>query len=325
MALVFGAAGTLLASAASAASPYNEAYWSLDQSTDANGCSIAYDTPTPADAEIPTDGKAHVVDQAYVATVTGADPADVTKIAYSQHAVATVGAQGTNPSKIWLTYSGQSKVTPPPAPSSCSPGGAIDTEVQYAFTLTRPMWVNVNISNRGTAYSGFTLFREGGNPYLQLESNEMKFDTSGRAYLPAGGYGGFLEGVTNYGDPQVTGAPSGAVKATFSIPGSRTAGPAGTATGLVHMAAARNCTTHTLTSTITSRKKPAKTIRKVVLSVNGHAVRTIKHHFRGRTVTLSLPDTSAARVRATVTTVKKRHHHTHRSTRSVSASYLACR
>ena len=331
LALTVAAAGALVAPPALAAGPFSNAYWDADRGVNVAGCSVSYDKPAPAVSDIPTDSAAHALDQAYVATVTtGANPADITTINYSQHAVGTVGAVGTNPSKLWLNYSGKATLARQTTPSQCVPNGTISTHLRFSFSLTQSMWVNVSLSSRGGSYGELYIYDVNSNPYLDMYTYGLKFDTTGRALLPPGDYSGYLEGETTFGDASLGGTltGSGFARATFTVPGSKSAGPSGTAKSYVGLGSARSCATHTLATKVTTNKKRAKTIKKIVFTVNGHKVKTVRSHLRGKTIPLNLTDTKAANVKATVTTVtvKKKHHHKQKihKTRTVTASYLAC-
>lgn len=332
LALALGSVGALLAPAASAASPFTDSHFDPGRSVNANNCTTVYDPVTdPADVPVATDGADHSYTQSFTATVTSnTDPTDITTVAASQRVVGKVGAQGSDPSMIWMSYSGKLTSTPNKASSLCtlSEYSEIYTELEFSFTLTKPMWVNLNLSSPdASSYSEVELWKNeptGGSPYVDMYNYKLKFAATGRAYLPAGSYSGYLEGDT-YAKPVGTSTSTGSLTATFTTPGSKSAGPSGKAKPYIALGASRNCTSHTLATKVTTNKKRAKTIKKIVIRVNGHKVKTVKSHFRGRAIPLTLADTKAANVKATVTTVqKKKHHKKIRKNRTVSANYLAC-
>jgi len=328
LALTLGSAGTLLAPAASATSPYANTHWHAAEYIYANGCSAVPNPATPpADAPAAADGARHTFNQDYTATVTNTgDGTDITDVTYSQNASGSLGARGSDPSSISMAYSGKTTVTPHKTPSLCQVEGYVEAQLHFDFTLTKPMWVNVSLSSRGHGYTEVYIYDVDNDPYLDMYNDQLKVDTSGRAYLPAGHYSGYLEGDTDIA-PTTT-AASGSMRATFTVPGSKSTGPSGKAKSYVGLGSARSCATHTLATKVTTNKKRAKTIKKIVFTVNGHKVKTVRSHLRGKTIPLTLSDTKAANVKATVTTVtvKKKHHHKKKihKTRTVTASYLAC-
>ena len=328
LAITLGSAGTLLAPAASATSPYTDSYWEVGRHVNATDCTTVYDPATPpSDTPVAADGASHTFTQSYKATVTSnADPTDITTVNLSQRATGRLGAQGTDPSVISMAYSSRATASRTKTPSVCEFGGYVYTELEFDFTLTRPMWVNVSLTSPdSSSYSEVYIHQttSGSHPYVDLYNYRLKFDATGRTYLPAGDYSGYLEGEL-YASPAGATTNAGALKATFTVPGSRSAGPSGKAKSYVSLASARNCATHTLATKVTTNKKRAKTIKKIVFTVNGHKVKTARSHLRGKTIPLTLSDTKAANVKATVTTVQKKHHKKIRKTRTVTASYRAC-
>jgi len=326
LALAVGSVGALLAPAASAASPYTNAEWSPDRHVAANNCTTSYDpVATPTNAPIAADGARHVFGQAYTATVTNSgDPTDITHVSVSQDSVGILGSKGTDPSAFSMAFSGKAIVKSDKPSPACQVSGYAQTNLSFEFTLTKPKWVDVSLTNRGVSTTELTIWNSNNPPYLFVYDYGVKFDTTGRAYLPAGEYNGTLEGEISL-DPTGNAGSSGSMKATFTTPGSRTTGPSGKAKPYIALGASRNCTSHTLATKVTTSKKRAKTIKKIVIRVNGHKVKTVKSHFRGRAIPLTLADTKAANVKATVTTVqKKKHHKKIRKSRTVSANYLAC-
>ncbi len=317
-------ASTSITPSATAVSPYSSADWVFHAGTNANTgiCSVSIDGTTPSNAAVPTDGAGHTVEQSYVSTVS-ADATDYTKLTYSQRATGSLGAQGANPSKISLAYSGRASITQSRNPPGCQLAESyIDTKMEFSFTLTQPMWLDATLLARGNVYSTFDIETDG-NKYIDLYNNALNYDIAGSVYLPAGAYTGYLEANTlgELGQPLTA---SGTLTATFTKPGIRTSGPAGTAKPYVAYPAGRDCAAHNAALRLTDSTSLAKTIKKAVVSVNGHRVRTIRSGFRNRPIPLALADDSAATVRTTITTVRKKHGKTIRKIRTVTASYRAC-
>lgn len=160
----------------------------------ASNCTTAYTpAPSPADVPIAADGASHPFNHSFTATVTSnTDPTDITTVTASQQAHGKVGAQGSDPSVISMSYTGKITATPNKTASLCtlSESSYIYTELEFEFTLTKPMWVNLNLTSPdSSSYSEVYLWRNnpGGNdPYVELYNYKLKFEASGRAYLPAG-------------------------------------------------------------------------------------------------------------------------------------------
>ncbi len=328
LAMTLGGAGVLMAPAASAdpAPPYTDANWDPYLAAAANQCTV---TQAPFDGnptDIATDGRPHAVDLSASATsVKIGDAADKTTTTFSEHLLGSIGTRGASPSAITLQFSGKVTSVREKTPSQCTPTGMLGSALNFAFTTTKPMWIDLRVLNRGNSYAEAYLWDADDSSvhYLEFYGKAMNFAGSQRTYLPAGNWAGYLEGDINLG-PAYGPTGSGSLNMTFTDVGARTAGPSGRATPYVGFPATRTCATHNATLKLTSDRKRAKTIKKAVVDVNGHRVSTLRSGFRGRAIPLTLADDKAAAVKVTVTTVQTRHGKKIRKVRSVSANYLAC-
>lgn len=232
---------------------------------------------------------------------------------------------GNNPASITLGYSGQTQRTTQTTPSGCVPYGYNEIDVYFDFTLTEPMWADIALTSRGGSATRIYLSDDDFDPYADYDTRTMTAGLTGHVLLRPGRYYGYLEGhirVSRRADVPTTG--SGAASVRFTRVGARVAGPSGTAKPYVTFPTSRECTRHTLNPRLTTNATRAKTMKKVVVSVNGRNVKTIKSGLRGKTIPLTLRDDQAAKVKVTVTTVQttKRKAITRIST--VAASYRAC-
>ena len=330
LAIALSFAGTLFAPVASATSPFASAQWSTSRDLEASGCAITDFTPAspPSNTTLPADGLSHAFNQDDTATVTkSGDATDITQASLSEHSVGRLTSKGADPAAVTMSYAGSAALGRSKAPSACEVSGNAANFLVVDVTLTKPMWVDTRFVQQGRGDAQVEIDANGsGDTYLFLENFDTKNDLSQRSYLPADTYRIFMvaeQDVTN-----ANASMSGSVSMKFTDVGARTAGPSGTATSYVGLGSARDCTHHTLATQVTSTKRRAKTIKKIVFTVNGHKIKTVRSHLRGKTIPLTLSDTKTANVKATVTTatVKKKHHHKKKihKTRTVTASYLAC-
>jgi len=318
-ALTIGLAGIILAPTATATSPYSDAHWSNSRWVGGSTCATTYDPAvSPGDVAIPTDGHSHGLAQTYTGTFTAnADSTDITKATFTEHSTGSLGARGSDPSTIWMNYDGHVAITRTKTPSLCVGSGYLDTRMHFTFTLTRPTWVTASISNRGGSFTEVDIWSADQPPYLDLYTNALKFDGSGRALLAAGHYSGYMEGEVQY---YATGVPlkgSGTARATFTPAGARTSGPVGTAKPYVSFPAKRDCATHKVMPKVTTNASRAKAISRITLASNGKVRKQIGKPHKGAALTVTLPDAKAANL---VATVKLRNGRTLK----VKAGYVAC-
>lgn len=327
LALALGAAGTLLAPTATAAAPFTSSDFDFYRSMSASGCTTTWNTATsPPSVPITVNAPAATVTQQYTATLTNdTTPADVTEISVTNKATGRVTTAGNNPASITLGYSGQAQRTTQTTPSECLPYGYNEIDVYFDFTLTEPMWADIALTSRGGSATRIYLSDDDYDPYADYDTRTMTAGLTGHVLLRPGRYYGYLEGhirVSRRTDVPTTG--SGAASVTFTRVGARVAGPSGTAKPYVAFPTIRNCASHNTTLKLTTDAARAKTMRKVVVSVNGRDVKTIKSGFRGKAVPLTLRDDQSAKVKVAVTTVQVKKQKKITRTSTVAANYLAC-
>ncbi len=324
LAIALGSSGTVVAPAATAASPYGSATWHVAPWFLRGACDGTPTPPLPPETPVATDGKSHTISPSYTGEAhPSSNTADSTKVTAAQRVTGSLAAAGGNPSAISMAYTGKVTITRP-SNSSCTPGGGISTTMNFTFALSQPRWVDIAVTGRGRISTEVVINSTDQSVLVDLYNDGTSVQNSGRTYLPAGSYTGYMTGSFNYQAPQGPLSHSGAMTARFTAPGSRTSGPSGKAKPYVALGSARDCGHHNLAAKVTSNRSRAKTIKKIVITVNGHRVRTIRSSFRGKALLLGLADGSPATVRATVTTVQKKHHGKVRKTRTVGASYRAC-
>lgn len=327
LALALGAAGTLLAPAATAAAPFTSSDLDFYRSMSANDCTTTWD-PVGSQPSVPitVNAPAATVTQQYTATLTNsAVPSDVTQISVTNKATGRVTTAGNNPASMTLAYSGQAQRTSQVTPSGCVPYGYNEIDLYFDFTLTEPMWADIALSSRGGSATRIYISDDDYDPYADYDTRTMTAGLTGHVLLRPGRYYGYMEGhirVSRRTDVPATG--SGAASVRFTPVGARVAGPSGTAKPYVAYPTSRDCTRHTLSPRLTTNATLAKTMKKVVVSVNGRTVKALTSGLRGKTIPLTLRDDQAANVKVAVTTVQKKKNKSITRTSTVAANYLAC-
>jgi len=325
LAIAFGASAVALAPTASAASPYSDAQFSPYRNVSAGNCIVTPLADAPAKVALPTDGTSRNFSHAYSTTVTGnTDSSDITQVSLANHATASMTSRGGEPATVKASYSGSTTVSPSKTPSQCQVYGYAETDVTTNVTLTRPMWVDATMTQKGLGYGEIEVESNGDQSYyIELRNYGTKGSMSQHAYLPAGSYSVYIEGDA---DPARAGSTSfsALAKVNFTPAGARLAAPSGQATAYASLPAMRKCAAHKVVPVLTGNAGRAATITKVVAYLNEHKVKTITSGFRGKAIPITVADDKPARVKIAVTTAQKQHHKTVRRTRIAYAPYIAC-
>lgn len=316
-----GAVLTISAPTAEAAA-FTVSEWDHYQygSIDTGNCTPNVTSSAPADTPIPTNGVASVKNNTLTLTNTNNDDGtDVSTTVVSQGSTAKVSVNGNEPAKISLQYSGTSTTTTTKPVSACTPEGYTSSEVDFEFTLTRSMWVDMTLVRRGSSYSELYLYDDVNGPYTDIYGWNLDVDTTQRVYLPPGTYAGYLDSEIYV--PEVNTAKtvkgSGNLTMTFSPAGSRSSAPAGKGRRYTAFPAMRDCGTGSVLASVTSKKVRAKKIDKIVVRTNG-VVKRFKKTPAGKVLTLPAAANRAANIKATVVLKNG-------EKKKVTTSYLACR
>lgn len=315
-----GAVLTISAPAAEAAA-FTTSEWSHSQSggVDAGTCTSNWADTSPADTPIAADGVASVRNNNMTFTNTNSgDNTDTATTVVTNQATAKVSANGNEPGQITLQYSGTAVTTTTKPVSECTPYGSTGNMVNFSFTLTRPMWVDITMVRRGSTYSQLYLHDNVNAPYVYSEGQDLDGDETQRVYVPAGTYAGYVDGrirVPNVNTAKsVTG--SGSLTMTFTPAGARDGAAEGKGRRYVAFPAMRDCGNGNVLATVTTKKVRAKAIDKIIVRTNG-VKKTFKKTPRGKVLTLPAAANKAANIKATVVLKNG-------DTKKVTVSYLAC-
>ena len=282
---------------------------------------------TPLNLPVTENGPAVSGSQTVAATVSdGATDSQTATGAIS--ATGSVSSVGTNLKSMSLTATGVHTVTQSLATSACAIHFGASIELDYAFVVTQPGFLNVNLKNRGPGqYSEFyiEMVTPTSSPYHDVYGEGLAFDSSTRVYLPAGTFTGYLLAQSGLDDvaTATSGSGNSSLTATFNAAGSQTAAVSGKGKKYVTLPSARSCTTDSLNPTIVNKKKKANQIKQVKFFVNDKLVKKVNTPDKGDAVTVPVADDQAADLMASVKLFPKKKGKPSK-VYEVSASYEAC-
>jgi hypothetical protein len=238
-----------------------------------------------------------------------------------------VSSTGTNLKSIDHVASGQVTVNATTVPSACELHMLSQTELDFAFTVASPGFLTVEVAHKGPVYTEFYLQSVTPDDSSEYDEYGTGFDTTTtrRFYLPAGTYSGsttISAGVQSRSLP-LQGPGSGSIHATFALAGAQSVAVAGKAKKYVTYPATRSCASHTVTATMTNKKKRADQIKQVVFFVNDQKVKKAKTPDKGDAFALAVADNVDAVVRSEVTLFPKKPG-AKAKVYEASASYVAC-
>ena len=259
-------------------------------------------------------------------TATGV-PTDVMTGSSSVSGSGSVSSTGANLKSIDHVAGGQAAVTATTAPSACELHMMSQTVLDFAFTVTSPGFLTVDIAKKGPAYTEFYLQSETPDDSSEYDEYGTGFDTTTtrRLYLPAGTYSGsttISAGVQGRSLP-LQGSASGSIHATFALAGSQTEAVAGKGKKYVTLPSARSCATHSINASVTGKKRRADQVKQITVFVNDAKVKKVKSPDKGDAITIPVADDQTADV---VTEVKlfPRKKGKPGKVYEVSAGYEAC-
>ena len=285
--------------------------------------------PAPSLSDVPVveNGAATTVAASNSGTLTNnGDATDVLTFATQTSVTGKVTTSNGLPNTMDLVATGSFSASGTKPVSGCALSGYSYGELDFAFTLTQPMIVDITLDATKHTYSEFYLYDDPGSAYVELYGYGLKFSGTQRVYLPAGVYGGYLESdVSPRGIASTTATtPVGAsISVDFDVPGSQTAAPVGKAGKYVALPGARSCATDTVDATVTTKKNRAKKIKQISFFVNDKRVSKVKKPKKGTVVKIAVASGVQADVKAVVTEVKKKKGKPGK-TYEVEASYEAC-
>ena len=201
-------------------------------------------------------------------------------------------------------------------------------DLDFEFTVTQPGFLNLTTKNTSGNYGEVYIYQYvAGGPggvYVDAYGNGLKFNSTMRTFLPAGTYRGYFEGEV-YKRSTSSYAISGTTVAhgDFHVAGSQTAAVSGKGKKYVTLPAGRSCAAHSLTPTITSKKKRANQVKQVRFLVNDRVVKKVRTPDKGDIITLPIADDVTADVTAVVKLFPKRKGKPAKEL-EVSSSYEAC-
>ena len=217
----------------------------------------------------------------------------------------SVSSTGTTLKGFDVTAQGSLSISNTVPSSVCEIHVYSEADLDYTFTVTQPGFLTVNQKNRGGIYTDVYLFGDIAptSPYYESYAEGVDVDSNDVLYLPVGTYNGYVYAELGRSENtalSITGKST--VKATFAVVGSQSAPTTGKGGKYVDMAASgRSCAADTVTATVTSNKKRAKTIKQVTFFVNDQKVMKVKEPKKSASVVLTgIADGAAADVRAVV-------------------------
>jgi len=247
-----------------------------------------------------------VASHAMISETVSSIPAPADKVDATATVVGTAKTSTRNglPQSVEIAFRGAGKTVAAQGPSDCGAEPWASLKLQFAFTLTQPMWVTLSYTKAGSVKTILDLWEKNGAPEEFLDSRLWKGTGSSTLLLPAGSYGGYVDAQSYMATSTVTKTVggSGIAKMTFAPVGSASKAPSGKAQGYAALGKARSCSTHTLPAKLTTSSKKIKRIAKVSFAVNGKTVKTLRGKAvkRGARVSLRLSDGASASVKTTV-------------------------
>jgi hypothetical protein len=318
--LLAGAVLTISAPAAEAAA-FTTSEWNNYQSggVDTGNCATNFSDTSPTDTPIVANGVAAVQTNSMTFTNTNnGDATDTATTVVNHQATAKVTPNGNDPGQITLQYSGTSTTTTTKAVSECAPRGYTGIEVDFTFTLTRPMWVDMTMMRRGSTDSEVYIYDDVEDPYQDWYGRDLDVDGSQRVYLPAGVYGGYLNSEISVPEVKTAKSVTGSGNLTmkFTPAGARDGAAEGKGRRYVAFPLMRDCANGNVLATVTTKKVRAKAIERIIVRTNG-VKKTFKKTPRGKVLTLPAAANKAANIKATVVLKNG-------DKKKVTVSYLAC-
>jgi hypothetical protein len=249
-------------------------------------------------------------------------------IATSGTGTASVKSAGGHPTSIDFASSGSAAIDVVGPTSACSYSAYTQHDFTFHFTVTQPGILHLNLKASKGGYTYLALNQVDpattDDPYYSHYGTGSRFTGTDDIYLPAGDWYGEFYGetyVSGNADKAVTSTSE--IHATFSLAGSQTKPVTGKGKKYVTLPAVRSCTTHTVDTAITGKKKRAQSIKQVTYFVNDVKVKKVKHPHKKAAVKLAVADDQAAEVVAEVKLLPARKGRPGK-TYEVSASYEAC-
>jgi hypothetical protein len=220
-------------------------------------------------------------------------------------ATANLKSAAGSPTTMDLTSSGSASIDVVGATSPCTYSAYTEHDFRFHFTVSQAGILHVNMKASKGGYSYVAVSQVDptttDEPYYYHYGFGARFNGTDDIYLPAGDWYGefyaenFVSGTT---DRSVTSASE--IHAEFNVAGSQTEAVSGKGKRYATLPGARACTTHTVDTAITGKKKRADSIKQVTYFVNDQKVKKVKTPDKGDSVKLSVADEAAAEVRAEV-------------------------
>jgi hypothetical protein len=261
---------------------------------------------------------------AVTGTFKGALPTQSASVAASATGEGSLASIGGLPRSADLTFSGQVSVNllAKTEHMPCTMEVLAGLELHTEFSSSQPLWLHLDMTSTVHGWAAATVYR-GAEQALYTHAFGFAAHRQQRVYLPPGQTALYLTGeVGAETNQEVQDAASGAVHATFTVPGATTRSPQGRAGKYLTLPGSASCASHSVDATATRKRKRVAQIKKVRLFVDDQPVSSLKHVKKGAVVPLAVPAGSAPEVRVEVTLAAR---HGHRSkTLSATAAYEAC-